>query len=402
MGNKSETLRGMWACPVCTFMNDETMGVSCDMCRTARPSTDAGSSPQALEDADLQAALEAALHGSTSTELCISTTYELALSSGVVVRQVGVLNQFHSQWGPLISEYETGSAICGYTSLAAATVLAGLPPSSLTLSNVQSVLRSSETLYPLVSQAMSFVHRSRSSYMSSHPASFPTPSSCSSYLKAWCANYEVSDYLATLPASLSQHILFVRFNQWPSLHSASHEERDRLHLESRFGGSVDANGVAAFSPSDSTVLVESFADRPQGDCATEGVAAHRRELLSSREATERRGGGASVLQTTPSTTSVGPSSPLLCRPSFVPAWRIAVLDLNGHFAVMARVRGGEGEGEGEEQLVVLNTMDSNVLAGTGGFTVGVAADMLMAADEARVEETTASGNEDKRTCIEEK
>ena len=143
---------------------------------------------------------------------------------------------------------------------------------------------------------------------------------------------EISDYLRSLPPQLAQRILFLRYNQRPELPDAAHEELARLAEEAPFGGVAGRGSKScpdSFAPEDSMFIVEVFCgdEQPQ------------RRLLR-------------------------PSDPAVARAARSGAWRVAVLDLDGHFAVAVALQG---------QLHLLNTTHTNYLSGSSGGALQAAA-----------------------------
>jgi hypothetical protein len=271
------------------------------------------SSYEMTEDEMLFLALEesAKIHQvSIGSETC-SNSFRSESKSGMQLLQLPIVNQFHPQWNPLISKYSTPSAICGYTAIACARFIAALE-SPVTKSELQLMLSTMASVSGPVEDAMRFVHDSRRDYIAAHPADFTTASSVQ-YMKSWVANYEISDYLRReCPPSLRHKLAFVRFNQFSQLHSATHEERDRISAhESGFD--------------DAEILIETF---------------HDSDMLASRPHFHR-----------PSETKK------------LPALSAAVVDVNGHFACAALCKDG---------CVLFNTMDSSCISFPGSETTAVA------------------------------
>jgi hypothetical protein len=285
-------------------------------------------------DYDLMRALEesAKMHQATIDAVMCSRSFD-EISHGQVLRQLPTFNQFHPRWNVLIERYGTASAICGYTASACACLVAercieapSQPPHLMTMQQVQSLFRDLTTIDPIVEDAMRFVSEGRKAYMRAHPSEFPAGSSrTGNYLKAWVANYEISDYLRSRKSELKRRLLFVRYNQYGELADATHEEKARLLAdEASFDGSP--------------VLVETFL--PPAD------------PLSSR---------------------LGPQ---LYRPEQLRAavdheWVCAVVDVNGHFAVA--VRCGDG-------CALFNTTDSSYLSATSGGPTTALAFALLQSD----------------------
>ena len=185
--------------------------------------------------------------------------------------------------------------------------------------------------------------------MAVNASGFAAPEDRMEYLRAWVANFELSDFLDAQPQAARDGILFVRFNQWPERGQATHEEALRLALEeARFGGehSGDKADSALYAAGDSVFIVEDFAVRGAAG-ATEGIGGGDSgevggcgerlftpvQWLATRRGSAGGGGG---------------------------GWaRVMVLDLNGHFCVAVPHTGGT---EGAERgLLLLNTTDASYL-----------------------------------------
>lgn len=181
--------------------------------------------------------------------------------------QVETLNQFAQHWLPLMEEYRTPTATCGYMAMAHAVLISRIMPqeaiwSPSRLDEVLRKLRDVQFVEPCVREAMAFVAKSRESWMDSHRVDFPTEDSRRKYSTAWVANYEISDFLQEQHqkgADMSG-VFFARANQWPERCIATHEELVRLSEEERFGGNpASGNEGKVFRDGDSAFIVESFA-----------------------------------------------------------------------------------------------------------------------------------------------
>lgn len=202
-----------------------------------------------------------------------------------------------------------------------------------------------QRILPEVVRAMASIRRKRIAYVEAHPADFD-PVTARQYLRAWVANYEISDELReSLDSNLSPSVSslfspdglwggdppaahFARFNEWVSITDATHEERLRIMTEqSRFGGTVDANGVAHFAEGDAAVILERFGRRQE------------LELLTPAEWLEaERADG---------------------QPAGVP--RVWVVDTSGHFYAAVSCRVERGSGEADDVLLGFNTTSGNYL-----------------------------------------
>jgi hypothetical protein len=234
------------------------------------------------------------------------------------IHQVGTINQFHPHWYELIKQFNTSSAICGYTSIAAACIIANMSEETYrdrTLQSIENALSNVEDMDREVERSMRFITEDRSRYVESHPASFPTEREAQSYKKDWVANYEISDFVRNLAPEISKHIIFVRFNQYPELKSAKHEERIRLEEEK------------SLEP----YIIETFAS------SIDGITFQKdRKLNSSTAILAERGG------------RLG---------------RVAIIDLNGHFAVAVPCG---------DECILFNTSDYNYLSTVGSITTTIA------------------------------
>ena len=293
------------------------------------PAVDAARGAHALARGDVRPALGAAA----------------ARASRVTMRQVGVLNQFHKQWAPLIGEFGAPSAICGYTSVAHAAALAargrgGEPRCFASPAEARAALLDFGAVEPLVRDAMARVRAARESWVAAHPDDFDGERARKLYTGAWVANYEVSDCLRALPAELARQVIFVRFNQYQERGVATHEERERMAEEQQFEGRA-ALFVEAFA------RVGGGGDSGGGDAAAAAAVLDRR-LLTPEEA--------------------------LALPAGERAdWRVAVVDLNGHFCVGVPLRGDDGA----ETLLLLNTIETSVFHGNGALAAAVCFDVLV-------------------------
>ena len=324
------------------------------------------------EDEMMAAAIAASIADNTelTTTEQLDTAFEaLANNGGGVIRQVNLLNQFSDAWQMLIEVHHAPESICGYLSLAYAVILArafaqpgdgdgdgggggggggDAAASRLELAELEPALRDVDSVMVEVDRAMGFIEDSRRRYIEAHPNDFATESARRLYMRAWVANYEISDYLRAEPEQVRREVCFLRFNQYPEYQSARHEERQRMAEEARFGGSKtgDKSDVACYNEGDSMFIVEAF-----------GPAA--RTLETPAEFLSRSAGAGP--------TEVGGVGGdfKMARP------RIVVLDLNGHFSCSLAVPtghggGGGGDGGGEPTLHVLNTTSTSYVSGMAG------------------------------------
>ena len=135
--------------------------------------------------------------------------------------------------------------------------------------------------------------------------------------------------MASLPLEVRRHICFVRFNQSPELAEATHEELERLSEEMAFGcgRKGSKSNPDNFSRGESQFIIEDLGEQ----------------------------GGRLLAPTDPATAA---------RP-----WRVAVVDLDGHFAAAIVIAGA---------LVLINTTENNYLRGGGALlATAMAHDVLL-------------------------
>lgn len=195
-------------------------------------------------------------------------------------------------------------------------------------------------LLPDIVKAMEQIQAWRASYVAKHRSSFSSKHAVDEYMRAWVANYEISDLLTTYGPP-EGGVLFLRFNQWPEREQAAHEEAARMEEERRFGGRPGDKSqvVHDFSAGDAMVVVESFGPGPGP------VGLH-----SPREWCTAVGGAGA-----------------LCRVAMV-------LDVNGHFVAACPV--ADWDGTGRPALVVFNTTSASYLGGAGGHMAAAAFDLV--------------------------
>ena len=136
--------------------------------------------------------------------------------------------------------------------------------------------------------------------------------------------------MQTLPLEVRRRIAFVRYNQVPELAEATHEELERLREEFAFGcgRKGSKSNPDNFGRGESQFIIEDFGEEGQ------------RCLLAP---------------TDPATAA---------RP-----WRVAVVDLDGHFAIATVVAG---------TFLLLNTTENNYLRGGGALlATAMAHDVLL-------------------------
>uniref|UniRef100_A0A0G4G8P2 Uncharacterized protein n=1 Tax=Chromera velia CCMP2878 TaxID=1169474 RepID=A0A0G4G8P2_9ALVE len=263
------------------------------------------------EEEQLRLALEASLEDDqTLKDNPLASSEDLCLRSDLVdvprvpnpashspdgfIQQIPCCNQFFRLYHQIIKDTPAPSSLCGFFTVAflelvlhflkerketAATVATSegatphAPLLEADLDRLLAILKDHNSALPLVTKWARFVADSRRKYLSEHPAEFPNERSRTEYLKAWVANYEISDMIKSLLIEkgaeygessgsggvLLDSVFFVRFNQWPQREVATHEERQRLEQEKRFGGEFKRDtGESLFPPGSQELFLESF------------------------------------------------------------------------------------------------------------------------------------------------
>eukprot|EP01098_Paradermamoeba_levis_P015405 TRINITY_DN7821_c0_g1_i1.p1 TRINITY_DN7821_c0_g1~~TRINITY_DN7821_c0_g1_i1.p1 ORF type:complete len:266 (-),score=60.86 TRINITY_DN7821_c0_g1_i1:441-1124(-) len=157
----------------------------------------------------------------------------------ILVREVLSIDQWSELFKPLIQQYQSPSAICGYLSCAGAILTAKRASAVMTVQQVVQLLEdlaNPTLLLPEIEKAMKFILDSRMKWVQTHPEDFSKPGEGERYLKAWVANYEISDYFAELKklGELPCGINFLRAVQLKEWNIVSHEEKLRLVEEKPF------------------------------------------------------------------------------------------------------------------------------------------------------------------------
>ena len=129
------------------------------------------------------------------------------------------------------------------------------------IENLMNAVRDPEAAMARVDAAMAAVRRRRQAYISA--SNQFDAHGASAYLRAWVANYELSELLLDFATSTSargrRRLLFLRMNQYPMLVDATHEEHARIAVEeARFGGMRTGAGVITYSKGDAYFCVERF------------------------------------------------------------------------------------------------------------------------------------------------
>jgi hypothetical protein len=265
----------------------------------------------------------------------------------------GVINQFHNAWKPLITKYQTPAAICGYHTVANLKIMSriSLPTREnnlLTLEDVEMLISATkdvEIVKAEVELAMSTIANMRSTYINNNADKFNKATE-KQYMRAWVANYEISQLLRDLPNNTGNNIHFLRHNQYPELRTATFEEKEILEEEKRFGGSSNQTGSISFKEGDSMFCVERF--HPVRKLQTPN------EWLE--EEMERESLAFSSTTVADETTVEGEEKvdPITKNLTTLP-YKLFALDLNGHFTACIACKTVELG----NTLILLNTTGTN-------------------------------------------
>lgn len=236
------------------------------------------------------------------------------------ILQLNTIDQFANCFRPVIDAYEAPLSSCGYFSIANALLIAeSISDYRITrdelLGFIESTLSNVDCVTARIKDAMYFIQDSRKSYVRDHIIDFPTEEGRSQYLRAWVANYEISDYLQQ--GTVLENVYFFRYNQWPERNEATHEECKRMEEEREFGSDVTGDkGSVPLKDGATRFIVERF--MPERKLQRPEVWLAEQEMMVSFES---------------------------CR---LPS--VFIVDVNGHFVVAFNT-----ELEGKPTLIVINT-----------------------------------------------
>jgi hypothetical protein len=348
-----------------------------------------------MSEADFEAALAASIADMSSGPVEIDK--EITLAPGAQLRQHNTLDQFHTLFKDAIGRNQAPSSICGFLTIAHCrvlrTLLAGEPkPLPLATLNAagNALVAQKNLVLAEAERAMASIHAKRRAYVEAHRGDFKDDAAKRSYLKAWVANYEISDELAEsgfsaiLPAlknNAAPSLHFVRCNEYPQLKEATHEEKSRIVLDQkRFGGRISEKGVSIFEPGDTPWLIERFSDADKSSALltpAEWIATEEAEKLDA--AKEVLGVGqetrSPVAPTVPAAAAAAAPPPPPPPPSPPPPpppppvvnqvpTRVFAMDLNGHFVAAVVALVAASPNEPPVQVVKLfNTTSGNYLDG---------------------------------------
>ena len=295
-----------------------------------------------MEKILLMRALEesAAMHQTTiSTVNCDREFTDDTSPEGTILHQVPIFNQFHERWNELIGKYDTASAICGYTAIAIALVLCELNPHvhTMTKVQVQAALCDLTVIDPKVEDAMRYVQTCRKRYVEQHPDEFRSTTDVKMYMKAWVANFEISDYLRFAYPSSCGQVAFVRFNQSKAIADSSHEEKTRILAEE-------------MPLKDSNILVEMVDDYDENENAKENEKLEK-DVWTPAQLYRSEDIRSGVLFS-----------------KYTNKHRAVIVDVSGHFAVVASCSDGKA---------LFNTTDGSYISYPGRDTVAVAYSLLL-------------------------
>jgi hypothetical protein len=275
------------------------------------------------------------------------------------VVQLNTVNQFGEQFSSSIREFESAECICGALSLGLALTLSRCEETFTSVASVAARVRFEEesgAVLAATRDAMRYFRDARRRYIDAHATDFVGHVAVRQYVKAWAANYELGDYLASLSPEAfgSGDVAFVRFNQWPERGGATHEEAARLSIdEARFGGLHEGDkatvtlesGASRFIVQDFTLLASSSTSSSDGGAGSEERMRRRRgDLLTLSQWFERRRQRRDEVR-----RQLSPPPP---------APRVFILDLNGHFCAALAI---ETEGEEDDILCLVNTTDASYI-----------------------------------------
>lgn len=185
-----------------------------------------------------------------------------------VVRQLGVLDQFHERLVGISRSVGGPGAICGYLVCASAIVLEDFfrkrservftEQDILDIRHLLCDLTVIEAPLILAFQEIQDIRREFvTKYNASVVATHGAVLGMGAALAQWIANYELADFLerhSTNPATL-----FLRVNEYLDIHEATPDHRPRLEQEdARFGGRRGADNEPVYLEHESMYFVQRF------------------------------------------------------------------------------------------------------------------------------------------------
>ena len=188
-----------------------------------------------MEEELLLKALEesARMHGEENTKWSLTDDY----NEGALL-QIGVFNQFNQGFVKnMHQDVHAPHALCGFIASAMSLAFADVKLCNLEdIEKVREKMQNRDFVEPLVRESIKFIYDCRIRYTESHEDYFPGEKDGKNYLCNWVANYEISDFLRS---KQKEGVVFIRFNQFPQISCATHEEKQRLLEEEKFGASED-------------------------------------------------------------------------------------------------------------------------------------------------------------------
>eukprot|EP00750_Incisomonas_marina_P003283 INCI13046.2.p1 GENE.INCI13046.2~~INCI13046.2.p1 ORF type:complete len:694 (-),score=118.11 INCI13046.2:1829-3910(-) len=175
-----------------------------------------------------------------------------------VLEQRNTVNQFHSAFIGAADQFDSPRSVCGFLAVASALLCnqeLGQQSSrhhrrvvsSEQLDALENALRLPSALLPGVRHAMRFVQQARSRYMRSHPEAFATEGERREYLRAWVANYEVSDYLRHMSQSVTtvdERVLQESVTENPAV-AVTRSQAGQSEFDAGGGGGAGGGGAGS-------------------------------------------------------------------------------------------------------------------------------------------------------------
>jgi len=156
--------------------------------------------------------------------------------TGVMVREIKVLDQYGKAFKQSIKEFNTTKSICGFMVSAVAPIVAGSFCYTATIPEVEGWLKQLHDPSLLkfeVEKCMEVVQGQRQEYMKENAQDFIYKKDKSAYITDWVAKYEISDLMQIFHPDL-ENLVFLRYvgYEFPNLvKDVKHEEKKRLERE---------------------------------------------------------------------------------------------------------------------------------------------------------------------------
>lgn len=169
-------------------------------------------------------------------------THHQIYNGCVIFREIKIMDQYDKLYDEVKKKHKTPVSICGYIPSAIANFFASKLKRDAKISEISSILSEFQQkpsfINDFIEKPMKFIHDCREKYVNTHKSEFSNENAEKGYMTDWVANYEISDFLRSVP-DLCENIVFLRQVAWDNpeaLENVKHEEKERLSEEAEFKG----------------------------------------------------------------------------------------------------------------------------------------------------------------------